>query len=66
MKKNKKIAKFTEIKYNPGRRKFIKNAGIAAITVSAFSVISLSNFSCSDSVSPGLDFNTGGYGYIKY
>lgn len=66
MKNKKKTGKFTEINYSPGRRKFIKKVGIATITMSAFSVISLSSFSCSDSVSPGSDFNIGGYGYFKY
>lgn len=66
MKNRKKIVKFAEINYSPSRRKFIKKVGIAAVTASAFSVISLSSFSCSDSVSPGFDFNIGGYGYFKY
>lgn len=65
MKHNKKNTKFTDIKYNPGRRKFIKRLGITAISVSAFSVVSLSSFSCSNSVSPVVN-NPGGYRYFYY
>ena len=62
MKKRKKEA----IKNKSSRRKFIKQIGLSYLVASSYSLISLSQFACSESVSPNSDFTprTYGGGYI--
>jgi len=56
-----KNIKFSEIDFNPSRRRFIKSVGIGIASASTYSVISLSHFSCSSSLSPESDFTDSGY-----
>jgi hypothetical protein len=65
MKSKKKVNQFQEMEYNPSRRRFIKKAGIGIVAVSSYSVLSLSHFYCSDSLSPETDFIRSG-GYYRY
>ena len=56
-----KDIKFSETDFNPSRRRFIKSVGIGIASASAYSVISLSHFSCSSTTSPDTDFTDSGY-----
>jgi len=63
MKKNKKKNKEnSNSKFKTSRRKFIKQIGFSYLVASSYSLISLSQFACSDSVSPGSDFTPRSYG----
>lgn len=66
MKPKKETKQYKDIEFNPSRRRFIKKIGIGSVAASAYSVLSLTHFSCSDSTSPETDFSRGGYGYFNY
>ena len=61
--KKMKIVKSDKKYFNKSRRKFIKQIGLSYIVASSYSIISLSQFACSDSVSPYTDFTPGSYGH---
>ena len=57
MKKSKrKYLVSSKSKYKSSRRKFIKQIGLSCLVASGYSLISLSQFACSESVSPGGEF----------
>lgn len=60
-KNNKRISKTNR---KTSRRVFIKQIGFSYLIASSYSLISLSQFACSDSVSPNTDFTS--YSYSKH
>jgi hypothetical protein len=51
-------------KHSPSRRRFIKKVGIGVVATAAYSVVSLSQLSCSNEDSPtSSNFDRGGYAY---
>ena len=63
MKRNnkKKSQRNDKTNFRTSRRVFIKQMGISYLIASGYSLISLSQFACSESVSPNDDFTPSSY-----